>query len=373
MKYYTEISHIVRGAMNSDKKVVSAYTNQLVEKLAADGEVLAAKGLGEQLVTTQHGSLSGASASFSMSRPVPVEKDNRLALADKTHPSLEESIVFLSEDNEATVSSFLSYLFKKEQLQKFGIPVNPTLLLHGKPGTGKSKLANYLAAKLELPLITARADALISSYLGSTSKNIRSLLEYAQNEPCVLFLDEFDAIAKARDDKNEIGELKRVVVSLLQNIDNLGDTILIAATNHVHLLDPAIGRRFHYKLELLTPKERERRNLLTALLAKFDFDNDGMDICVAASKGMTGAEIEMATYEYLRFAIINDTAPNHIGLLRELLLVMHPWLSFEGDDSRYEGIYKLKELNTDLFTGKLLSQLWEISPSYVSRLLKDHK
>ncbi|MDP2571583.1 AAA family ATPase [Vibrio penaeicida] len=373
MKYYTEITHIVSGALKSDKSLVSAYTQQLIEKLSTDGEVLAVKGLREQLNATGTSAIKSANSTLSLSRPIPVEKDNRFSLADKTYPTVEDSIVFLSDDNESTVDAFLSYLLKKEQLHKLGIPINPSLLLHGEPGTGKSKLANYLAAKLELPLITARADALISSYLGSTSKNIRSLLEYAQSEPCVLFLDEFDAIAKARDDKNEIGELKRVVVSLLQNIDNLGDTILVSATNHVHLLDPAIGRRFHYKLELLPPKERERRSLLSSLVSKFDFVDEDMEICVVASRGMTGAEIEMATYEYLRFAVINDLKPTYIGLLKELLLVMHPWLSFQGDDSRYDGIHKLKELNTELYTGKLLSKLWDISPSYVSRLLKEPK
>lgn len=373
MKYYTEISHIVRGALKSDTTVVSAYTQQLIDKLHTDGEILAVKGLTEQLNFTNKDAMKSASSTFQASRPIPVEKDNRFSLADKTQPTVQNSIVFLSNDNEETVDAFLSYLLKKDKLHDLGIPINPTLLLHGEPGTGKSKLANYLAAKLELPLITARADALISSYLGSTSKNIRSLLEYAQNEPCVLFLDEFDAIAKARDDKNEIGELKRVVVSLLQNIDNLGDTILVAATNHVHLLDPAIGRRFHYKLELLPPKERERRSLINSLLLKFNFEKEGMEICVSATEGMTGAEIEMATYEYLRHSIINDQNPSYIGLLKELLLVMYPWIKFQGDDSRYDGIHKLKELNTDLYTGKLLSKLWDISPSYVSRLLKEQK
>ncbi len=157
----------------------------------------------------------------------------------------------MPDNLDKKVNAFVSYLGKKDELNALNIPINPTLLLFGPPGTGKSKLAANIAARVGLPLVTARADALISSYLGSTSKNIRSLMEYAKSEPCVLFLDEFDSIAKARDDKNEIGELKRVVVSLLQNIDTLKDTIVIAATNHAHLLDPAIGRRFHYKMELL--------------------------------------------------------------------------------------------------------------------------
>jgi AAA+ superfamily predicted ATPase len=373
MKYFTEISHIVRGALNTDHKMVTAYTQQLIEKLTDDGEHLAVKGLSAYVANKLTSNMSSKSATITMSRPMPVEKDNRFALADKTFPTLDESIVFLSQDNESTVSSFLGYLFKKSKLQELGIPINPTLLLHGVPGTGKTQLANYIAAKLDLPLITARADALISSYLGSTSKNIRSLLEYAQSEPCVLFLDEFDAIAKARDDKNEIGELKRVVVSLLQNIDNLGDTILVAATNHAHLLDPAIGRRFHYKLELLPPKERERRRLLSSLLTNFSTSGEELDICVAASDGMTGAEIEMATFEYLRYAVINDQEISYIGLLKELLSVMYPWLSFDDEESKYDGIYRLKKLNPDLYTGKLLSQLWGVSQSYVSRLLKEGK
>lgn len=373
MKYYTEISHIVRGAVGNDKKAVEAYTHQLINKLTADGEFIAVKGLSESLNPTDSANVFHTTNVSMFSKPVPVEKDNRFALADKTYPTLENSVVFLSAGVESIVEDFLGYLFKKDKLMSLGIPINPTLLLHGQPGTGKSKLANYIAARLELPLVTARADALISSYLGSTSKNIRALLEYAQSEPCVLFLDEFDAIAKARDDKNEIGELKRVVVSLLQNIDNLGDTILVAATNHVHLLDPAIGRRFHYKLELSIPQETERSKLLSSLLMKFGFTEEDISICVAASDGMTGAEIEMATFEYLRRSVIQEDTLSQIGLLKELLLVKYQWLNFGGDEPKLTLIQELKKVGGELFTGKLLAQLWGVSPSYISRILKENK
>lgn len=368
MKYYSEISKIVKGALMSDRDLVVAYTHALLDKLRADGEVLAAKGLSEGLANTQSSSISTQS---NFSRPVPVEKDNRLSLGDRTLPSLNDEIIYLSEHDQEMVSSFISYINKKDQLQSAGIPINPTLLLYGKPGTGKSQLARTLAAKLNLPLVTARADALISSYLGSTSKNIRSLLEYARSEPCILFLDEFDAIAKARDDKNEIGELKRVVVSLLQNIDNLGDTILVAATNHVHLLDPAIDRRFHYKLEMLPLKKRERFSMLSSLLDKFDFSASDIDSLATFSEGMTGAEIKMVTYDYLRFIIVNESSVDSVELHRKLLQNRFDWLSFE-PDFRFNNMSKLKEIDSSRFTGQTLSRLWGISPSYVSKIFKDN-
>jgi SpoVK/Ycf46/Vps4 family AAA+-type ATPase len=111
---------------------------------------------------------------------------------------------------------------------------------------------------MKLPLVCPRLDGLISSLLGSTAKNIRKIFDFVVSRECILFLDEFDVIAKLRDDKNELGELKRVVNSLIQNIDNLGgDTILIAATNHHELLDPAIWRRFSKVLFLEKPNENE--------------------------------------------------------------------------------------------------------------------
>ncbi|MFX5839347.1 ATP-binding protein, partial [Acinetobacter baumannii] len=123
-----------------------------------------------------------------------------------------------------------------------------SFLMYGPPGTGKTRLARHIATELGLELYVARLDGLISSYLGSTSKNIRALFDFAARTPCVLFLDEFDAIAKVRSDDQELGELKRVVNSFLQNLDTLGKhSIILAATNHESLLDAAVWRRFTYR------------------------------------------------------------------------------------------------------------------------------
>ena len=138
------------------------------------------------------------------------------------------------------------------------------------PGVGKTTIAKYISLKTGLPLVIARLDAVISSLLGNTSKNIRRIFEYADSKPCILFLDEFDAIAKARDDQHEMGELKRVINSLLQNIDMFTqNNILIAATNHPELLDKAIWRRFNNIIEVGQLNEEGVHRLLELYLGKF--------------------------------------------------------------------------------------------------------
>lgn len=373
MEYYFEISKIVEGGLIGNKAQVVSYVKQLVDKLQSQGDDRAAVGLTKKLETVaSSGDVQSqfAGRSLTLEKPVPVEKENRFALADKTYPKVEDVNLFLAEDTRGEVESFIQSIRKQAQLAELGLPLNPTLLLHGLPGTGKSLLASYVAASLELPLVTARADALISSYLGSTAKNIRSLLEYAQQEPCVLFLDEFDAIAKARDDKNEIGELKRVVVSLLQNIDNLGNTVLVAATNHPHLLDPAIWRRFHCKLALKKPDSDIRKALLSLLLSRVDITEKQMELLVKFSEELTGAEIEMAANDYLRFMVINDLLFDYYPLARRFLSYRYDWLNFD-KAQRAENILRLKATQPELFSYRVLANIFDISPSYVNKIIKE--
>ena len=166
------------------------------------------------------------------------------------------------------------------------------MLLYGPPGCGKTQAAKYVAAQLQLPLLTGRLDGLVSSFLGSTAKNIRALFDFADKTPCILFLDEFDAVAKKRDDEHELGELKRVVNSLIQNIDYLppGSSVL-AASNHEHLLDPAVWRRFEFHVEITPPTEEARRQLLR-LYSRNSPPERVVDILTALTEGFTASEIE---------------------------------------------------------------------------------
>jgi AAA+ superfamily predicted ATPase len=139
----------------------------------------------------------------------------------------------------------------------------------------------------------ARAKAILpATSHGSTSKNIRALFDFAAKTPCVLFLDEFDAIAKLRGDTQELGELKRVVNSFIQNLDALAShSVILAATNHRELLDSAVWRRFGYRLELNYPDAGERGRLWMQYLESLAFEARDIELLVDLSEGFTGSDI----------------------------------------------------------------------------------
>src|SRR5665213_3572636 len=131
---------------------------------------------------------------------------------------------------------------------------NPLDHLYSPPGVGKTLAARWIARELHRPLLTLDLSAVMSSFLGRTGANVRHVLDYAKGVDCVLLLDELDSIAKRRDDASDVGELKRLVTVLLQEIDDWPSTgLLIAATNHSDLLDPAVWRRFEMRVNFPMP------------------------------------------------------------------------------------------------------------------------
>ena len=143
---------------------------------------------------------------------------------------------------------------RSDLLQSYGIEPRNKILLIGPPGNGKTSLAEAIAEALIIPLVTVRYEGIIGSYLGETASRLSRLFEYVKTRECVLFFDEFETLGKERGDIHETGEIKRVVSSLLMQIDDLpSHVIAIAATNHDALLDKAAWRRFQIKLEIPKP------------------------------------------------------------------------------------------------------------------------
>ena len=156
---------------------------------------------------------------------------------------------------------------RADLLRAHGLEPRHRVLLVGSPGTGKTTLAEAIAESAGVPLFVVRYETMIGSYLGETATRLKRLFDYARTTPCVLFFDEFDAIGKERGDIHETGEIKRVVTSLLMQVDDLPSyTILAAATNHPELLDRASWRRFQLRLPLPLPDSRALTRYIQSFL-----------------------------------------------------------------------------------------------------------
>ncbi|HAP6814341.1 TPA: AAA family ATPase, partial [Enterococcus faecium] len=236
----SDLFKIIEGGIEKDTQKVINYSKKLAEQFYLEGKTSTGKKI-ERIIAENNTRVSSLDSLTSR----PTDRDTKVDLVDVWIPFETGDTLYFDSIIEKEIKNFTLTYYNRNRLIDHGIESSNNLLLYGPPGTGKSSLAKYIALQLKLPLITVRMDGVISSLLGSTAKNIRKVFDYASKQPCILFLDEFDVIAKIRDDQSEIGELKRVVNSLIQNIDSFSeDSILIAATNHSHLLDNAVWRRF---------------------------------------------------------------------------------------------------------------------------------
>jgi SpoVK/Ycf46/Vps4 family AAA+-type ATPase len=236
---------------------------------------------------------------------MPVDMDSRLELARTEYPVVLESEPIWT----ATVKYLLDQIVLEQaqvaELNKADLHPTKSALFTGPPGVGKTLAAKWLAMELDRPLIVLDLSAVMSSFLGRTGSNVRNILDYAKGVHCVFLLDEFDAIAKRRDDAIEIGELKRLVTVLLQEIDEWPNTgLLLAATNHKELLDPAVWRRFEMIIDFPMPTLDEVKKTVELHLQS---DPDAMrlsDVLARALNGLSYAEVGRELMQIKRQTVI---------------------------------------------------------------------
>ncbi|HEX8919908.1 MAG TPA: ATP-binding protein, partial [Pyrinomonadaceae bacterium] len=177
-------------------------------------------------------------------------------LAFETLPRRTLASLYLDATVRDAITELIEEHLRVDLLRSHGLEPRNRILLTGAPGNGKTSLAESIAEALSVPLYLVRYEGIIANLLGDTARRINTLLERLATEHCVLFFDEFDAIAKFRGDENETGEIKRLVTALLGHLDRLAPhVIVVAATNHPELLDRAIWRRFDLHVELAAPDE----------------------------------------------------------------------------------------------------------------------
>ncbi|WP_312414332.1 AAA family ATPase [Shinella sp.] len=236
---------------------------------------------------------------------LPVDAKSRSPLVEEQ--PWPTTPLFVDGTNRTVFLNFIEDAQNAAMLSEKGLSTRLSMLLSGPPGTGKSLLAGHIAAQLQKPLYVVRLDSVVSSFLGDTAKNLRNVFDFIPTRNAVLFLDEMDAVAKVRDDRNELGELKRVVNTLIQGLDSLDDrSVVIGATNHSQLLDPAIWRRFPYKIELGMPGEEVRADLWSHFLLSDEQHHFAPGLLAKISDGLTGAEIEDLSLAARRYALLDN-------------------------------------------------------------------
>ncbi len=224
---------------------------------------------------------------------------------ERIEPTHNRQDIVLSTENVRIFQGLLHEFQSAETIRRRGLSVRSKLLFCGPPGCGKTLCAEVFASELGLPLYIVKLDRLVSSYLGETATNVRKLFEFARTQPCVLFFDEFDALARARGEDGEHNELRRVVNSLLIFIDRIQPRgFVVAATNLDQSLDPAIWRRFDEVVWF----DRPDKGMIARFL-KMRFKNVAVDFDprahIAALEGYAYAELERLCLQAIKAAIID--------------------------------------------------------------------
>ncbi|ABA77432.1 ATP-binding protein [Pseudomonas fluorescens] len=255
-KVKSDLAQVARLALSEKTDDVRLFVARLVRQYRNTEPTLA-----EQLDNYLRTIAPSGSSSFlrretpsSQDAPIPVDDESRLSLLkiysdapDYPSPLLASSVV-------EPINQLIKERRQIKKLATLGLHPTKSSVFVGAPGVGKTITARWIAAQLGVPLLVLDLTAVMSSLLGKSGANIRSALDYAKRTPCVLFLDEIDAIAKRRSDESDVGELKRLVTVILQEVDEWPSTgLLLAATNHPELIDPALWRRFDLVVEFKSP------------------------------------------------------------------------------------------------------------------------
>lgn len=215
--------------------------------------------------------------------------------------------IVLRPETEETLKRVLSENRSRARLERFGVQPRRRLLFHGAPGCGKTLAAAVLAGEMGLPLMTVRFDALFSRFLGATAVQLRAIFAEMPRRPGVYLFDEFDSVAKARGDSQDVGEMNRVVTAFLQLVDaDISGSILVAATNHVELLDRAVFRRFDVIVPFDKPTREQLAELMKLRLSTVGLTEEAATRLAAHAEGWSFADVARACDDAVRTMALDD-------------------------------------------------------------------
>lgn len=215
--------------------------------------------------------------------------------------------IVLHREAEDTLLRVIDENRSRARLERFGVSPRRRLLFHGAPGCGKTLAAAVLAGEMGLPLMTVRFDALFSRFLGATAVQLRAIFAEMPRRPGVYLFDEFDSVAKARGDSQDVGEMNRVVTAFLQLVDaDASGSILVAATNHVELLDRAVFRRFDVIVPFEMPTPEQLADLLQLRLSTLGLSDAAAERLACSARGSSFADVARACDDAVRTMALDD-------------------------------------------------------------------
>ena len=241
-----------------------------------------------------------------------------LVLAEKAGVSKTSLVIHSSLQKR--IDKIIHEYRQQNKIKSYGLKHRRKILLIGPPGTGKTMTAHVLAKELGLHLYTIQVDRLVTKFIGETSSKLRQIFDLIQREHGIYFFDEFDAIGGERSMENDVGEMRRVLNSFLQFIEqDTSDSLIIAATNNPKLLDQALYRRFDDVLYYKSPDESERRKLIENILGSFKDSDFSWERVTDKSNGLSHSEIDMACRDAIKCAILSNKPKVNVTLLLETI------------------------------------------------------
>lgn len=222
---------------------------------------------------------------------LPDNIKNILIMEDVTI-SFNEDRYYLSKREAGVFKNIIKLSKASNALAEIGVNYINSTMFYGESGTGKTTLGRYIAYKMNVPFAYLNFSHVVDSHLGSTQKNITKAFEYVKQHKCVFMIDEIDAIGMKRRDSKEVGEMSRITISLMQNLDTLtNDIILLGATNRIDVIDEALLRRFTTKHEVKRLNQEERLEMAMKFFRDVKFNYEGDKLNVLVSKNYTQAEL----------------------------------------------------------------------------------
>lgn len=303
---------LVRHAMGGNQPAIRQSVERLIAEEEQKGHRILAERL-EKALQVPHSPRSSPSPFLEQGGAA-----SQKALYYETLTARRLDSLVLAPHISAQIRELVEEQQRVELLHAHNLCARHRVLLAGPPGNGKTSLAEALAGELAYPLITIRYESLMGSYLGETSGRLKSVLDYARTRRCVLFLDEFEILGKERGDSREVGEIKRIVSTLLLQLDAMPDyVVIVAASNHPEMLDRAVWRRFQLRLELPLPTEAQLAHFIRVISDRCEVDfGDPAEVIAAQLAGLNFAETEEFCLGIVRRIVLAGSAADPQAITR---------------------------------------------------------